>query len=62
MKVIMDNCKGFDTTESSSGIGFKNLESRIQFLNGKYRIRSKIGKGTSVIILFTNKNVKKWKK
>jgi two-component system, NarL family, sensor kinase len=44
---IKDDGKGFDVAQVSKGLGLKSMESRIQFLQGQYRIKSKPGKGSS---------------
>jgi signal transduction histidine kinase len=43
---IKDDGVGFDSEKSASGIGIKNMNSRIESINGKINIESKIGKGT----------------
>jgi signal transduction histidine kinase len=50
--VIEDNGIGFDvdTAWENGGMGVRNLESRIQYLNGKLEIRSYIGEGTTLTI------------
>lgn len=50
--IIEDNGKGFDTAKLNdfSGIGLKNIISRIQYLNGAVDFDSSVGKGTTVII------------
>lgn len=47
-----DNGKGFDTKnmEQHAGIGWKNIFSRIEFLNGKIHLSSEIGKGATIRI------------
>ena len=48
---VCDNGKGFNMNESkNSGLGLKNIESRLSLLNGKYKITSKINKGTIAIV------------
>ena len=49
---VEDDGKGFDTsvTELVSGIGWKNIRNRIDFLKGKIDLRSESDKGTSVNI------------
>ncbi len=47
---ISDNGKGFDTNKSKKGIGLKNINSRVNELNGNVRFESEINKGTSIII------------
>ena len=41
-----DNGVGFDTANQTKGIGFINLETRINKLNGSFLIDSKPGRGT----------------
>lgn len=50
--MIEDNGVGFDTQKRAdfSGIGLKNIVSRIEFLKGTVDFDSTIGKGTTVII------------
>ena len=48
---IKDNGKGFNTETSSRGLGLKNMELRIQLLQGNYRLKSTIHKGTELFIL-----------
>jgi len=53
---VEDDGKGFDTTilKTSKGIGWINIQNRVEFLKGKLDITSKEGEGTSVHIeLFT---------
>ncbi|PUU67873.1 histidine kinase [Flavobacterium sp. WLB] len=45
-----DNGVGFDTEKSSKGIGFINLETRIDTLKGSFVIDSKLKRGTIVNI------------
>jgi two-component system, NarL family, sensor kinase len=51
---VEDNGRGFDTNNilTSKGIGMKNIENRVAFLNGTMDIKSEINKGTSVFIEF----------
>jgi signal transduction histidine kinase len=49
---VEDDGKGFDTTQQSKGIGWTNIQHRVDFLKGKLDIRSAPGKGTSVHIEF----------
>ncbi|MEO8710929.1 MAG: sensor histidine kinase [Parafilimonas sp.] len=48
--IIEDNGCGFNADEINSGTGLKNIQSRIEFLNGKSDINSSPGKGTVVAI------------
>lgn len=49
---ISDDGTGFDTTtiEKSSGIGWKNIFSRLSLIDGKIDIDSKLGQGTTIHI------------
>ncbi|MCI9846969.1 sensor histidine kinase [Flavobacterium pectinovorum] len=49
-----DNGIGFDceSSESQKGLGMKNIDSRISFLNGTMNISSSIGKGIDVFFVF----------
>ncbi|MBC8769491.1 sensor histidine kinase [Arenibacter sp. BSSL-BM3] len=48
--VVLDNGVGFDQKKGKRGIGLKNINSRLEKLNGTYDIQSSIGKGTKVIV------------
>lgn len=47
---VNDNGKGFDTKILKQGLGLNSLELRVQYLGGKYKIKSAPGKGTTVLI------------
>src|SRR5690606_14038906 len=47
--LVRDNGKGFDINEGKKGIGLKNIELRMLYLKGKYKIKSG-NKGTTTII------------
>lgn len=49
---VKDNGKGFDVREHSKGLGLKNIELRVIYLNGIYKIKSGRN-GTTSIFLFT---------
>jgi len=51
---VEDDGKGFDTTilKQSKGIGWTNIQHRVDFLKGKLDVNSETGKGTSVHIEF----------
>ena len=58
--MVEDNGKGFNTsqiTQNKSGIGLKSLDRRIENLEGKMIIESRMGVGTSVIIDLPLSNV-----
>ncbi|KVV15304.1 Oxygen sensor histidine kinase NreB [Flavobacterium sp. TAB 87] len=52
--IYTDNGIGFDTNLSSNqkGLGTKNIESRVRFLNGTLEIKSARGEGTRVNFTF----------
>jgi len=48
---VTDNGKGFKLEDKmNSGLGLKNLESRRQIMNAKFKLKSTPGKGTTAII------------
>ncbi|MBS1735945.1 MAG: histidine kinase, partial [Bacteroidetes bacterium] len=49
---VEDDGKGFDKTtlKQSSGIGWNNIQNRVEFLKGKLDVSSITEKGTSVLI------------
>ncbi|MGL4631311.1 MAG: tetratricopeptide repeat-containing sensor histidine kinase [Leadbetterella sp.] len=47
---IEDNGKGFDINSNKSGIGIKNIQSRVDYLGGSLDFLSQLGTGTSVNI------------
>jgi signal transduction histidine kinase len=49
---VEDDGKGFDTStlQQTKGIGWSNINSRVEFLKGKMDVQSAPGKGTSVHI------------
>ena len=52
---VEDNGKGFDTNglTQEQGIGWLNIRSRVEYLNGALEVTSALGKGTAVNIEFT---------
>lgn len=53
---VSDNGKGFELNEKIvTGLGLKNLESRTQIMNAKFKIKSIPGKGTTAIIFLDTK-------
>lgn len=48
--LVEDNGKGFDTTLENEGIGLKNLQSRVAFLNGTMHLDSYPERGTTITI------------
>lgn len=53
---IEDNGIGFDSKTDKKGLGLKNIETRVQYLNGNYRINSQIKKGSCSMFLFHHSN------
>jgi signal transduction histidine kinase len=53
---VEDDGKGFDTKilKTNKGIGWVNIQNRVEFLKGKLDINSKEGEGTSVHIELYN--------
>lgn len=50
---IEDNGKGYDTNvKKNKGIGTKNIVARVQQCNGSIDIKSEMGKGSKIIIIF----------
>ena len=49
---VEDDGKGFDASQlnQANGIGWSNIQSRLEYLKGKLDIQSEPGKGTSVHI------------
>ncbi|WP_373519121.1 ATP-binding protein, partial [Pricia sp.] len=47
---IADDGKGFRKTKGKKGIGMRNIASRMEKLNGEWRIESTPGKGTTVTL------------
>lgn len=52
---VEDNGKGFDTNRltQEQGIGWLNIRSRVDYLNGALEVTSALGKGTAIHIEFT---------
>ena len=49
--VVSDNGKGFELKEKIvTGLGLRNLESRTEIINAKFKMKSVVGKGTTAII------------
>ena len=53
---VEDDGKGFDasTLKSATGIGWINIQNRIDFLKGRLDVSSQPGKGTSVLVELLN--------
>lgn len=50
--IIEDDGVGMDTSKAKSGIGMKNIKSRVAQIAGSYKVISKINLGTQIQILF----------
>ncbi|PZF74583.1 tetratricopeptide repeat-containing sensor histidine kinase [Taibaiella soli] len=50
--MVEDNGTGFDTDEAAGGIGMKNLQSRVQTLQGIFSVESEKDHGTTTYIEF----------
>ncbi|MES2690371.1 MAG: sensor histidine kinase [Bacteroidota bacterium] len=48
--MIEDDGKGFNVKDSSGGIGIKNIESRVAYINGTLDIDSQPGRGTTITV------------
>ncbi len=48
--IVEDDGVGFDINNENSGIGLKNIATRVEYLNGSVNFDSAIGYGTSVIV------------
>lgn len=48
--LVKDNGKGFDTAILKHGLGLNSLEIRVQYLDGRFKIKSAPGKGTGILI------------
>lgn len=53
---LQDNGKGLDVQKMKQGLGLRSIESRVQYIHAKYKIRSKVDKGTSFIFLLPREN------
>lgn len=49
--LVSDNGKGFDLKEGYDGLGIKNIELRVLYLNGRFKMKSG-PKGTTSIFVF----------
>ncbi len=49
--LLRDDGKGFDVTKASKGLGMRNIELRVSYLKGLYKIKSG-SRGTSSIFVF----------
>ncbi len=49
--VVSDNGKGFELEEKIvTGLGLRNLESRTQIVDARFKLKSTVGKGTRAVI------------
>lgn len=49
--LVADNGKGFDVKKAAEGLGLKNIELRVLYLNGKFKTKSG-SKGTTSVFVF----------
>jgi two-component system, NarL family, sensor kinase len=49
---ISDNGVGFEMENNKPGLGLKNIETRVNYLKGRYRVKSEKGKGTTSLFIF----------
>lgn len=54
--LLRDDGVGFSMDQHKKGLGLKNIESRVQYLKGQYKMKSKIGVGTSTLFIFNLSN------
>ncbi len=55
--VVVDDGKGFDTTQKSAGIGLRNMCSRAESLMGIFSIDSQPGKGSTLYVQLPLHNI-----
>lgn len=53
--VIRDNGLGFSEEKKKKGLGLQNIETRVQYLKGHHKMKSKVNRGTSNIFMFNTK-------
>lgn len=54
--VIRDTGVGFLMDKNRKGLGLQNIETRVQYLGGNYKIKSKLEKGTTNLFFFNLKS------
>ena len=54
--------KGLDVDKMKRGLGLRSIESRVQYINGKYKVRSIPEKMTSFLFLIPSNNDNQLKK
>ena len=63
--IVADDGSGFDCSNSrrrknkESGFGLFNIRHRIEYMGGEFKIKSRIGQGTSVTLMLPVKPIKK---
>lgn len=55
--IIADNGVGFPEDKKRKGLGLKNIETRVQYLKGNHKVKSKANLGTTNIFIFNPKAV-----
>jgi len=53
---VIDNGKGFNLTEKSSGSGMETIRNRAALINAELNIESEIGKGTQILLKYNFKD------
>ena len=54
--LVRDDGQGFNQNDHPKGLGLHNIETRVQVLGGRYRLRSAPGSGTTLTVLFTHEH------
>ena len=54
---ITDDGIGFNSKEKRKGIGLRNMETRAKELDAEFSLKSKIGEGTKIEVIFPLKKV-----
>lgn len=55
--LVSDNGIGFEPTTNKTGIGLKNIYSRVQMLKGQLKITSKPGEGCQLLVLVNTEKI-----
>lgn len=53
---VRDNGKGVDVNKLTKGLGLNSIESRVQFMQGHYKMKSKKNQYTSFLFVLTKDN------
>lgn len=55
---ISDNGKGFNSEDIEEGAGLLNMKSRANLINADYKLESKVGEGTQLIVTYNYRELK----